>query len=74
MFFNIYFFPYTLFFMQSLNVKEKKNLRLSSASIKRRLQDHDPTFKDWKLKRIRPAELKQLADDIEHIEGEYLAE
>ena len=50
-------------------MKEKKNLRLSSASIKRRLQDHDFTFLHWTFKNITPEQLKQLADDIEQIEG-----
>ena len=52
-------------------MEEKKNLRLCSAGIKRRLEDNDFTFLHWKFEDITPEKLRQLADDIEQIEGEY---
>ena len=64
-------YPCICVLFQYLKVKEKKNLRLSSASINRRLQDHDKTFNNWKFREITPEQLKQLADDVEQIEGEY---
>ena len=45
------------------------NLRLSSATIKRRMDDNDETFKQWKFQDIDSTELKQLTEDIEEIKG-----
>ena len=51
-------------------MKEKKNLRLAGASMKRRMDDLDSTFKRWKFGHIDCTKLKQLTGDIEQIEGE----
>ena len=51
-------------------MKEKKNLRLSSARIKKRMDELDTTFKHWKFEYIDCTKLKQLTGDIEQIEGE----
>ena len=56
---------------QYLGVKEKKALRLTSDSMKRRLQDHDSTCKHWQFEDLSPGELFQLIDDVDQIEGEY---
>ena len=55
-------------------MNEKRNLRLSSASLKRRLLDHDNIGQHWAFENITPEELKQLSDDAELIIGKCLAE